>query len=86
MSSKVLTTKTIKISSKGQLIFTLPKEFLEKLQIKTGEEMVVEFLENEIRVFNKQQEFREKLKNFKPISIGGNKKVNFSQTHNDIYD
>jgi bifunctional DNA-binding transcriptional regulator/antitoxin component of YhaV-PrlF toxin-antitoxin module len=86
MSAKVLTIKKVKISSKGQLIFTLPQEFLDKIETKKGDDMVVEFLENEIRIFNQKQRFREKLKKFKPISLGTDKKVDFSQTHNDIYD
>ena len=86
MTTKLLVSKKVKISSKGQLIFTLPKGFLKKIEAKNGDGLVVEFLEEEIREFNQQQRFREKIKNFKPISIGIQQKVNFSQTHNDIYD
>jgi bifunctional DNA-binding transcriptional regulator/antitoxin component of YhaV-PrlF toxin-antitoxin module len=86
MSTRVLTTKKVKVSSKGQLIFTIPKDYLKEIDVKTGDELVVEFLSDKIQIHNQRQQFKKKIKNFKPVTIGGNKKVDFSSTHNDIYD
>lgn len=86
MITKVLTTKKIKVSGKGQLIFTLPKDYLKEIGVKTGDELVVEFLSDKIEIHNQRQQFKKKIKNFKPVSIGSKKQVDFSSSHNDIYD
>jgi bifunctional DNA-binding transcriptional regulator/antitoxin component of YhaV-PrlF toxin-antitoxin module len=86
MSTKVLTAKKIKVSSKGQIIFTVPKKYLEEIGATTGDELTVNFLKNKIEIHNQRQVFKDKIKNFKPISLGKGIITNIAATHNDVYD
>jgi AbrB family looped-hinge helix DNA binding protein len=82
--TRIPTSKSVKISSKGQI--TLPKKLLEKLDLSNGQRVHIELHGSKLEITNEQKTRQTKLKNFKPISIGGSKKVNLSETHNDIYD
>lgn len=84
MSTLVKINKSVKISSKGQI--TLPKIFLNKLGLQNGNSVLIEFSNNQIQISNKQRIEQNKLLKFKPIKLGLPKKMNFSETHNDIYD
>ncbi len=76
--------KIVKISSKGQI--TLPKAFLTKIGLDNGQNILVQLANNRIEIINEQKNNINKLQKFKPISIGGIVKVNFSGEHNEIYD
>ncbi len=84
MSTLVKINKSVKISSKGQI--TLPKIFLNKLGLQNGNSVLIEFSNNQIQISNKQRIEQNKLLKFKPIKLGLPEKMNFSETHNDIYD
>ena len=86
MKVKVQTVqiKDVKISSKGQI--TLPKAFLDQMNLSHGQNVIIQFAQNRLEIINKQTERTEKLRNFMPIKIGTGKKVNYSDTHNEIYD
>jgi bifunctional DNA-binding transcriptional regulator/antitoxin component of YhaV-PrlF toxin-antitoxin module len=77
-------TKEIKISSKGQI--TLPKSFLDQMDLSHGQSVVIQFAEDRLEIINKKRKRIQKLKNFKPIKLGTGKKANYSTTHNEIYD
>jgi AbrB family looped-hinge helix DNA binding protein len=76
-------SKEIKISSKGQI--TLPKKLLEQMDLAHGQAVIIELKNDVIHITNAQKRRQFKLRQFKPISLGG-PEVNFSETHNDIYD
>jgi AbrB family looped-hinge helix DNA binding protein len=82
--TRINQSKSVKISSKGQI--TLPKKLLDQMDLSNGKTVLIELHGNKLHITNEQKTRQTKLKNFKPVSIGGNKKVNLSETHNDIYD
>jgi AbrB family looped-hinge helix DNA binding protein len=82
--TRIIQSKSVKISSKGQI--TLPKKLLEQMDLSSGQTVHIELHGSKLEITNEQKTRQKKLKNFKPISIGGSKKVNLSETHNDIYD
>jgi bifunctional DNA-binding transcriptional regulator/antitoxin component of YhaV-PrlF toxin-antitoxin module len=84
---KVLTpiqTKDVKISSKGQI--TLPKAFLDQMDLSYGQNVIIQFAQDRLEIINKQSKRIQKLREFKPVKLGTGKIVNYSETHNEIYD
>lgn len=77
-------SKSVRVSSKGQI--TIPKILLEELEVQKGQDVLLEFVNGRIQLLNAKKAWKQKLANFKPVSLGLKNKVNFSGTHNDIYD
>ena len=78
------TSKLLKISSKNQI--TIPVQWLNNMGLGSGNSILLEYANGKIQLINTQQIKKDKLKNFQPIVLGDTKQVNFSDTHNDIYD
>jgi bifunctional DNA-binding transcriptional regulator/antitoxin component of YhaV-PrlF toxin-antitoxin module len=75
-------TKTVKVSKNRQI--AIPKDF----NIEPGERLVLEFDQKtgKLVLTTVAEKFKQKLKKFKPVSLKTNQKVNFSETHDEIYD
>ena len=78
------TSKLLKISSKNQI--TIPVQWLNNMGLDSGNSILLEYANGKIQLINAQQIKKDKLKNFQPIVLDDTKQVNFSDTHNDIYD
>jgi len=60
MATKTLIkTKSVKISSKGQI--TLPKSFLQKLNLVYGDSVVINFSNSKLELFNKKEVVKNKI-------------------------
>ncbi len=77
-------TKLLKISTKNQI--TIPVRWLKNMGLNQGNSILLEYIDGKIQLINAQQIKTDKLKNFKPIVLNDPKKVDFSNTHNDIYN
>ena len=86
MTTKSLTIKSkqVTISSKGQI--TLPKAFLDKLDLKNNQEVLISLGNQKIEITNQKQVFKNKIQNFQPIHTGSKTVLNLSNSHNDIYE
>ncbi len=82
--SLAIKSKQVKISSKGQI--TLPKAFLDKLDLKNNGEVLISLGDQKIEITNQKQVFKNKIQTFKPIQTGSKTVLNLSSSHNDIYD
>lgn len=76
--------KTVKISSKNQI--TIPKAFLNSLNLNSGDKILIDLVDGKLELINQKSKQVNKLKNFKPISLGKGIVTNIAQNHNDIYD
>jgi bifunctional DNA-binding transcriptional regulator/antitoxin component of YhaV-PrlF toxin-antitoxin module len=59
---KVLTpiqTKDVKISSKGQI--TLPKAFLDQMDLSYGQNVIIQFAQDRLEIINKQSDLNAKI-------------------------
>lgn len=52
-------TKDVKISSKGQI--TLPKAFLDQMDLSYGQSVIIQFAENRLEIINKQSNLKAKI-------------------------
>ena len=76
-------TKLLKISTKNQI--TIPVQWLKNMGLNQGNSILLEYIDGKIQLINAQQIKIDKLKNFQPVVLSDPKKVNFSDTHNEIY-
>ena len=77
-------SKVIKISSKNQI--TIPKQFLDYMNLTGGSNITIQFQNGKIEIINQKEVAKNRLKNFKPYNLGDGIVVDISATHNDIYD
>jgi bifunctional DNA-binding transcriptional regulator/antitoxin component of YhaV-PrlF toxin-antitoxin module len=53
-------TKDVKISSKGQI--TLPKAFLDQMDLCHGQSVIIQFAQDRLEIINKQNNLKHKIK------------------------